>query len=62
MFRLSLRKILTLFGLVMMLFVIVNVQFGSVAPQVIDGADGYKLDAFLTVSYTHLTLPTTMWV
>lgn len=47
MFRLSLRKILTLFGLVMMLFVIVNVQFGSVAPQVIDGADGYKLDAFL---------------
>ena len=47
MFRLPMRKIITLFGLLMMLFVIVNVQFGSVAPQVIDGADGYKLDAFL---------------
>ena len=46
-FRLPLRKILTLFGLLMMIFVVVNVQFGSVAPQVIDGAEGYKLDAFL---------------
>ena len=47
MFGLSMRKILTVFGAAMMLFVIANVQFGSVAPQVIDGAEGYKLDAFL---------------
>ena len=47
MFGFSMRKLLTLFGAVMMLFVIANVQFGSVAPQVIDGAEGYKLDALL---------------
>ena len=47
MFGLSMRKILTVFGAAMMLFVIANVQFGSVAPRVIDGAEGYKLDAFL---------------
>ncbi|MEL0331728.1 MAG: hypothetical protein VW982_05890 [Candidatus Poseidoniales archaeon] len=47
MFGLRLRKILTLFGLAMMIFVIYNVQFGGVAPQVIDGAEGYKLDALL---------------
>ena len=47
MFRLPMRKILTLFGLAMMIFVIYNVQFGGVAPRVIDGAEGYKLDAFL---------------
>ena len=29
------------------MFVIANVQFGAVAPQVIDGAEGYKLDALL---------------
>lgn len=46
-FGLSMRKILTVFGAVMMLFVIANVQFGSVAPRVIDGAEGYKLDALL---------------
>ncbi|DAC22981.1 MAG: hypothetical protein CMB00_03430 [Euryarchaeota archaeon] len=46
-FGLSMRKILTIFGALMMLFVVVNVQFGSVAPRVIDGAEGYKLDAFL---------------
>ena len=45
-FGLSMRKILTIFGALMMLFVVVNVQFGSVAPRVIDGAEGYKLDAF----------------
>ena len=44
-FGLSMRKFLTAFGAVMMLFVIANVQFGAVAPQVIDGAEGYKLDA-----------------
>ena len=47
MFGFSMRKILTAFGALMMLFVIANVQFGSVAPQVIDGAEGYKLDALL---------------
>ena len=47
MLGLSLRKILTLFGAAMMIFVLMNVQFGSVAPRVIDGAEGYKLDAFL---------------
>ena len=47
MFGLSMRKILTVFGAAMMLFVIANVQLGSVAPRVIDGAEGYKLDAFL---------------
>ena len=47
MFGLSMRKLLTVFGAVMMLFVIANVQFGAVAPQVIDGAEGYKLDALL---------------
>ena len=46
-FGLSMRKLLTVFGAVMMLFVIANVQFGAVAPQVIDGAEGYKLDALL---------------
>ena len=47
MLGLSLRKILTLFGGALMLFVFFNVQFGSVAPLVIDGAEGYKLDALL---------------
>ncbi len=47
MFRLPIRKILTLLGLTMLLFVFVNVQFGSVAPYFIDGAEGYKLDALL---------------
>ncbi|MGB0593549.1 MAG: hypothetical protein ACPG81_00020 [Poseidonia sp.] len=47
MFGLSMRKILTVFGAVMMLFVIANVQFGAVAPRVIDGAEGTKLDALL---------------
>ena len=47
MLGLSLRKILTLFGAAMMIFVLMNVQVGSVAPRVIDGAEGYKLDAFL---------------
>ena len=47
MFGLSMRKLLTVFGAVMMLFVIANVHFGAVAPQVIDGAEGYKLDALL---------------
>ena len=42
MLGLSLRKILTLFGAAMMIFVLMNVQFGSVAPRVIDGAEGYN--------------------
>ena len=46
-FGLSMRKILTLLGAGMMVFVIANVQFGAVAPRVIDGAEGYKLDALL---------------
>ncbi len=46
-FGINLRKIMTLFGAGLLLFVIANVQFGAVAPKVIDGADGYKLDALL---------------
>ena len=43
-FGLSMRKILTLLGAGMMIFVVANVQFGAVAPRVIDGAEGQKLD------------------
>ena len=46
-FGLSMRKILTLLGAGMMIFVVANVQFGAVAPRVIDGAEGQKLDALL---------------
>ena len=38
------RNIATIVGLMMALFVIVNVQFGLVAPQLIDGADNSKID------------------
>ena len=38
------RNIATVVGLMMALFVIVNVQFGLVAPQLIDGADNSKID------------------
>ena len=47
MLGLSVRKIMTLIGAAMLVFVVANVQFGEVAPRVIDGADGYKLDAML---------------
>ena len=46
-FGINLRKIMTLVGVGLLLFVIANVQFGAVAPRVIDGAEGYKLDALL---------------
>lgn len=44
---LSMRKLMTLFGVCMLVFVVANVQFGLVAPYVIEGAEGYKLDALL---------------
>jgi len=44
---LSVRKIMTLVGAALLLFVVANVQFGEVAPRLIDGAEGYKLDAML---------------
>ncbi len=46
-FGLSFRKIMTVFGAGLLVFVVANVQFGAVAPRVIDGAEGYKLDALL---------------
>jgi hypothetical protein len=46
-FGISTRKIMTLIGGAILVFVIANVQFGAVAPQVITGAEGYKLDALL---------------
>ena len=38
------RNIATIVGISMVAFVIANVQFGLVAPQLIDGADNDKLD------------------
>jgi len=46
-FGLSTRKIMTVVGAAILLFVVANVQFGAVAPRIIDGADGYKLDSLL---------------
>ena len=46
-FGLSTRKFLMLIGGGLMAFVIANVQFGVVAPQFIDGSEGYKMDALL---------------
>ena len=38
------RKIATLFGIAIVLFVLCNVQFGIVAPMAIDGAPNSKID------------------
>ncbi len=38
------RNIATIIGLLMVVFVVANVQFGLVAPQLIDGAGNDKLD------------------
>lgn len=46
-FGISTRKLMTLIGGAILVFVVANVQFGAVAPQVISGAEGYKLDALL---------------
>ena len=38
------RNIATIVGIAMVAFVVANVQFGIVAPQIIDGADNTKMD------------------
>ena len=51
-FGLSTRKIMTVVGAAILLFVVANVQFGAVAPRLIDGAEGYKLDSLLMLEPT----------
>jgi len=46
-FGLRMRKLSTIIGLAILLFVIANAQFGTVAPQFIRGAEGFKLDTLL---------------
>ena len=38
------RNIATIIGISMVIFVIANVQFGLVAPELIEGADNSKID------------------
>ncbi len=38
------RNLATIIGLLMVVFVVANVQFGMVAPQIIDGAGNVKVD------------------
>ena len=38
------RNIATIIGISMVIFVVANVQFGLVAPELIEGADNSKID------------------